>query len=112
MWAEDRTMAIQRARRALEEYQLDGVKSNIEFLLWAFVEPGFIDGSYDTNYIDRHFEPSGLHAQTNNIELAAIAASISAYQHLSRVNLQASRDMRENIWRRVARTEGLRKPRM
>jgi len=112
VWAEDRGRAIQRAERALCEYQLDGVKTNIEFLLWALAEPGFIDGTYDTGYIDRHFKPDRLHPATNNIELAAIAASISAFQHLSRVNLQAGRDTRENIWRRVARMEGVRKPRM
>ena len=110
--ADNRDAAIRRARRALSEYQLDGVKSNVEFLLWALDEEGFTDGTYDTGYIDRVFEASHLHDAADDTELAAIAASITAYQVLTRVNLQAGQQTRDNVWRRIARMEGLRKPRM
>jgi acetyl-CoA carboxylase biotin carboxylase subunit len=111
-WAEDREAAIRRARRALEEYQIDGVTTNMEFLEWALDAPGFRDGSYDTQYIEHHFTPDHLHADDDEIELAAIAASIAAYQRLSRTTVSSAREARESIWLRVARMEGLRKPRM
>jgi acetyl-CoA carboxylase biotin carboxylase subunit len=112
VWAEDRMTAIQRCKRALSEYQVDGVKTNIEFLLWALDEPGFLDGTYDTTYIERRFEPSLLHSRADEIELAAIAGSITAYRSLQRMNVGRGAEMRENTWRRVARTEALRKPHM
>ncbi|MEE9270473.1 MAG: acetyl-CoA carboxylase biotin carboxylase subunit [Candidatus Krumholzibacteria bacterium] len=112
VWAEDRPTAIRRARRALEEYQIDGVKTNIEFLLWVLAEPGFIDGSYDNRYIEQHFTPELLHADPKEIELAVIAASITAYNCLKRTTFEEAEEMRDNTWRRIARMEGLRKPRM
>ena len=111
-WAEDRDTAIKRSRRALEEYQLDGVTTNIEFLLWALGENGFVDGSYDTDYIERHFDSALIHSDASEIELATIAASITAYERLKRTNIAESGQLRENVWRRVARIEGMRKPRM
>ncbi len=112
VWAEDRATAIQRCKRALCEYQVDGVKTNIEFLLWALDEKGFVDGTYDTTYIERYFDPSLLHSRSDELELAAIAGSITAYKNLQRLNVGRGPEIRENIWRRVARTEALRKPRM
>lgn len=112
VWAEDRPRAILRTRRALEEYQLDGVTTNIEFLLWAIGEEGFRNGSYDTQYVDSHFESASEHANEHEIELAAIAASITAYERLYQSRVIRGEQIRESIWRRVARMEGLRKPRM
>ncbi|MEJ2722777.1 MAG: biotin carboxylase, partial [bacterium] len=112
VWAEDRETAIQRCRRALCEYQVDGVKTNIEFLLWALDEDGFHDGSYDTTYIERHFRPDSLHKRAEEIEIATIAGSITAYKSLQRMNIGRGPELRENTWRRVARMEGLRKPRL
>jgi acetyl/propionyl-CoA carboxylase alpha subunit len=112
VWGEDRSTAIQRCKRALCEYQVDGVKTNIEFLLWALDEEGFVDGTYDTTYIERCFEPSRLHNRADEIELAAIAGSITAFRSLQRMNIGSGPQVRENTWQRVARMEGLRKPRM
>jgi acetyl-CoA carboxylase biotin carboxylase subunit len=112
VWGEDRETAIQRCKRALSEYQVDGVKTNIEFLLWALDEPGFLDGSYDTTYIERHFKPQLLHSRADDVEVAAIAGSITAYRSLQRMNIGRGPEIRENTWRRIARMEGLRRPRM
>ncbi|MDH3215101.1 MAG: acetyl-CoA carboxylase biotin carboxylase subunit [Candidatus Krumholzibacteria bacterium] len=112
IWAEDRGTAIRRTRRALQEYQIDGVTTNIEFLLWAISQPGFLDGTYDTHYIERHFKPELLHSDTGELDLAMIAASIAAYGRLNRTNVSRAEEARDNVWRRVARMEGLRKPRL
>jgi acetyl-CoA carboxylase biotin carboxylase subunit len=111
VWGEDRPTAIRRCKRALEEYQVDGVKTNIEFLLWALDEPVFIDGSYDTTTVDRHFKPSCLRHRPDDLELAAIAGSITAFRSLERMNLGRGPEAHENAWRRAARAESLRKAR-
>ncbi len=111
VWAEDRPTAISRARRALEEYQIDGVTTNIEFLLWALAEPGFVDGSYDTGYIEERFAPNLLHGNGREIEIAAIAASITAYKRFQQTTLGDNGVDTDTAWRRAARMEGVRKPR-
>ena len=112
VWAQNRPEAIRRAYRALRECLVDGVRTNIDFLLWALREKGFEDGSYDTHYIERHFDPATLQRHDEEIELASIAASIAAFNHLKKGTGFHAGDSREsNIWRRVARWEGLRHPR-
>jgi acetyl-CoA carboxylase biotin carboxylase subunit len=110
IWAEDRPGVIRRAKRALQEYQVDGVKTNINFLLWALDENGFNDGTYDTGYIDRHFGAESLTRSIEEIDLAAIAASITAYNALKQSTFKVHKEERENVWKRVARSEGLQKP--
>ncbi len=110
VWAENRQSAIRRIRRALKEYQLDGVRTNVEFLLWALDEKSYIDGSYDTSTIERTFSPDLLHSNEEALELATIAGSITAFNVLQNRNLSVEEDNTESAWRRTARLEGLRKP--
>ena len=53
IWGEDRTEALARARRALAECQIDGVKTNLAFHR-AFVDnAAFLDAEVSTNLLDR-----------------------------------------------------------
>jgi len=52
-WGCDREEAIARMRRALEEYVVTGVKSNIPFHLAVMANPRFAAGDLSTQFIDR-----------------------------------------------------------
>jgi acetyl-CoA carboxylase biotin carboxylase subunit len=110
VWATDRSEAISRAKRALREYQLDGVRTNLDFLLWALSEEGFVAGDYDTRYIEEHFDPSLLHHRQEEIELATIAACIAAYNNIKEGVYHAPDEDHDDAWKRAARNEGLRAP--
>ncbi len=56
VWAPDRARAIERMRRALGEYVVSGIKTNLPFHARLFEHPEFVAGSYDTGFIDRHKE--------------------------------------------------------
>jgi acetyl-CoA carboxylase, biotin carboxylase subunit len=51
---EDRTAAIACMERALTEYQVHGIKTNISFLRKIIKHPDFVRGGYDTSFIDHH----------------------------------------------------------
>ncbi|TDF41484.1 acetyl/propionyl/methylcrotonyl-CoA carboxylase subunit alpha [Alteromonadaceae bacterium M269] len=56
VWDEDRTKALARMRKALTEYRINGVVTNIEFLYnLANCEP-FKKEEIDTGFIDKHSE--------------------------------------------------------
>jgi acetyl/propionyl-CoA carboxylase alpha subunit len=112
VWAETRREAIGRAHRALRECLVDGVRTNVDFLLWALREKGFEDGSYDTHYIERHFSPTSLKRRDQDIELASVAAGIAAYNHARKSvgGFRANDDRESDSWRRNARRDGLRRP--
>jgi 3-methylcrotonyl-CoA carboxylase alpha subunit len=58
VWDESRPRAIQKMLRTLDETILFGVKSNIPFLKQILQHPEFIDGSFNTQFINQHF-PQG-----------------------------------------------------
>ena len=68
-WGSSREQAINRMVRALKEYQLTGIKTNINFLLRVLQHPAFRKGKLSTTFIDEHknelftkqeFEPEPL----------------------------------------------------
>jgi pyruvate carboxylase subunit A len=52
-WGRDRNEAITRMRRALYEYTIVGIKSNIPFHKAVMENPRFIKGQLGTHFIDR-----------------------------------------------------------
>lgn len=56
VWGNDRDEAIQRMRRALYEYKITGVKTSIKYLERIMLNPNFIDGKYDTHFIEKNQE--------------------------------------------------------
>ncbi len=53
VWAETREAAIARMERALNEYDIGGVKTTIPFHLRALADPMFISGNYSTGFVDQ-----------------------------------------------------------
>jgi acetyl-CoA carboxylase biotin carboxylase subunit len=54
VWAPTRERAIARMRRALSEYIVTGIRTNLAFHEKLFQHEGFVKGDYDTGYLDRH----------------------------------------------------------
>ena len=51
--AEDRPGAIARLQRALGEYVIEGIRTNIPFHRAALIDEGFVHGDYDTRLVER-----------------------------------------------------------
>jgi acetyl-CoA carboxylase biotin carboxylase subunit len=51
-WAEDRPRAIARARRALGEYVVAGIKTTVPFFTWLLDRPEFAAGRFHTTFLD------------------------------------------------------------
>ncbi|HZP26603.1 MAG TPA: acetyl-CoA carboxylase biotin carboxylase subunit [Dehalococcoidia bacterium] len=57
-WGRDRNEAIVRMRRALREFKIVGVHTNIPFHLQVLENPYFLAGRLDTAFVEKHFRPS------------------------------------------------------
>jgi acetyl/propionyl-CoA carboxylase alpha subunit len=55
-WGSTRAEAIERMERALMEYRVGGIKTNLVFHRRVLREPDFRAGRYSTAYIDAHKE--------------------------------------------------------
>jgi propionyl-CoA carboxylase alpha chain len=75
-YGEDREMAIRKMIRAIDEYQISGVQTTLSFCRFVMQHDAFVNGSFDTNFVSRHFNPDVLSTNTGHEE-ASLAALIS-----------------------------------
>jgi acetyl-CoA carboxylase biotin carboxylase subunit len=55
-----REIALKRMRRALGEYVIEGIKTNIAFHKRVLATPAFVEGKYDTRIVDQILNPPAL----------------------------------------------------
>ncbi|MDF1610951.1 MAG: acetyl-CoA carboxylase biotin carboxylase subunit [Stygiobacter sp.] len=56
VWGTDRIHAIRRAKRALEEFKIEGIKTTIPFHIKVLENENFINGNFDTSFIEKYFK--------------------------------------------------------
>jgi acetyl-CoA carboxylase biotin carboxylase subunit len=106
-WGKDRNEAIQRMRRALEEYQIVGIKANIAFFQSILRHQKFLAGDLNTKFIEKNYAPEGPERETDSLlDIASIAAALYADKNGNRNSALASN--RESPWKLWGRLNNLR----
>jgi acetyl-CoA carboxylase biotin carboxylase subunit len=77
VWAPTRERAIERMRRALTEYVVTGIRTNLSFHEKLFAHPEFVAGRYDTGFIERYKEDLLGHLHVNNGRRDAVAVALA-----------------------------------
>jgi len=54
VWAPTRARAVERMRRALSEYVVTGIRTNLAFHQKLVTHPDFVAGQYDTGFLERN----------------------------------------------------------
>jgi acetyl-CoA carboxylase biotin carboxylase subunit len=127
-WGADRPQAIARLRRALQEYEVRGVRTTIDFFRWIVRESSFLEGRFHTEYLDellqqRRGKPF-VERDPSLEEVALVAAAIHASAARVKTNDgrastaaslnqtgQATAELAgdgRGRWKQQARVEGLR----
>jgi acetyl-CoA carboxylase, biotin carboxylase subunit len=76
-WAEDRPAAIRRLQRALNDYQIGGIPTDLGFLLQVLSSPSFVNGLADTTYLDSFQPVEPLDREDVEREVALAAALLA-----------------------------------
>ncbi|MGH9393735.1 MAG: acetyl-CoA carboxylase biotin carboxylase subunit, partial [Terriglobales bacterium] len=99
VWGADRDQSAARMRRALDEYQLGGIRHNLGFFRRVFADPEFLAGHIDTGYVARllarplppdpapapiAFAAAAIAAAAETPSAAAAAAPFSRWQQEAR----------------------------
>lgn len=111
VWGDTRGEAILRMRRALEEYTILGVRTNIPFHQRLMNSPRFMGGQYDTRFVEERFS---IDAEEENKgtqpEVAALIATLVAHQQTQRAAHVIQRGKRDATnWKWLSRWERLQK---
>ncbi len=77
-YGSSRTQAIARLRRALGEYHVAGIQTNLSLFRRILEDEPFQQGELDTGYLDRLLASSSGSGDRDGAEIAAIAAGLFA----------------------------------
>jgi acetyl-CoA carboxylase biotin carboxylase subunit len=115
VWGENREECLGRMRRALDEYAVRGIQTNLSFHRRVLRHAGFCSGEYDTGFIERERdtlwadappevttgattgETTG--AQPTDLEMGLVAAAIERADRAPAVMPQAPESAGVSAWR-------------
>ena len=62
VWGKDRRTAIRRTLKAIDEYQISGLKTTLDFGKYVLKHDAFVSGNFDTNFVRHYFkDPKVMH---------------------------------------------------
>jgi len=112
-WGRTRAEAIDRMRRALDEYAVDGIRTTLPFFREVIRDQEFIDARLDTGFIGRFNERRTVadgagHTGdvTRERDLAVVAAAL-AYQSAAGKSQPAQSAVQQSKWRMSGRVATL-----
>ena len=114
-YAPTRELAIARMQRALGEYFIAGIQTNLGLFRRILNDSEFKSGIIDTGYLDRHLtktvkDSTAVHE--NGISTEDVAAvAVSLFSVLQEKHIISSEDTRDSVsspWKQSARLEALR----
>jgi acetyl-CoA carboxylase biotin carboxylase subunit len=107
VWGETRAQAILRMRRALEEYRIVGVRTNIPFHQTLMDSHRFMGGQYDTRFVEERFSMDDAgEGKDMHMETAAILATLVAHRETALSATIVNRNERDTSnWKWVGRWE-------
>jgi len=96
VWGKTRTEAIDRAIKAIDDYQISGVKTTLDFGKFVLKHEAFRSGQFDTNFVKEHFSNPELLKDAMEEESVALQHAIDAiWSHVNEFknNAFASREI-------------------
>lgn len=111
VWGETRAQAILRMRRALEEYKIVGVITNLPFHQNMMGQHRFLAGNFDTRFVEERFSMRKAEEDKDtHPEIAAIVASLAAHLQTERSTriIQPGKQNGSN-WKSVSRWQQIRR---
>jgi acetyl-CoA carboxylase biotin carboxylase subunit len=105
VWGKTREEAIERCIAAIDNYQISGVKTTLDFGKFVLKHPAFRSGNFDTNFVKTHFsDPALLKDAMQEEERALISALDTIWQDVQeqKKNAFASRNI-SSSWKNQIR---------
>lgn len=96
----NREEAIQKMLRAIDDYQISGVETTLNFCSFVLKHPAFVSGQFDTGFIPKYYLPEMLKKSCNKEEqIASIFASFLSSNLSSNKHDFFENSPKKNNWR-------------
>lgn len=82
VWGENRSQAIQRMIEAINQFEIKGIPTTLDFGRFVMQHPKFIEGDFDTNFISSYYTKEGIKKKDQSLlEAAAIFTYLEFNEH-------------------------------
>ena len=96
-------------QRALREYHVEGIKTNIGFFVEILQYPDFLKGDFDTGFIDRWLARRAHQTKITQDERAVAAVAVALFRSEQSRGPSESRAQQTSAWKVDGRRRALRK---
>jgi acetyl-CoA carboxylase biotin carboxylase subunit len=96
VWGETRDIAIERMRRALHEYRVSGIVTNLPLFERLMTDSRFATGTLHTGFLDEFMK-----GFSKPVDPSALAASVLAAAHVRQQQTESAEDIQQPVsgWR-------------
>ncbi len=104
VWGENRAQAIERAIEAIDNYQISGVKTTLDFGKYVLKHPAFRSGDFDTNFVKHYFQdPTVMYEAMRDEEDALLHAVDDIWSDIKKLKQTefASREIQSSWKNRI-----------
>ncbi len=110
VWGKDRKEALERSRRALQEFKITGVKNNLRFLERIMHANDFVEGDYTTHFIDEN-EDTLMVDETCDEHCEDIVMISALMEYLRKIRKASPKEMTalKNNWKDYSRVRSVLK---
>ncbi|WP_293297449.1 acetyl-CoA carboxylase biotin carboxylase subunit [Pedobacter sp. UBA4863] len=84
-YGKDRTEAIDRMIRAIEEYDITGIQTTLNFGKFVMQHQAFVSGKFDTHFVGKYFTPESLKSENEQEAMIAAIAAVMLLQNQKKI---------------------------
>jgi len=104
----DRMQAIQRMRRAIDEYRILGIRTNLAFFRDLLMDPEFVAGRLSTGFIEEFLARKPARDTADAVLDAAAVVAALAYAETARNGKTPTMGRPDSAWKISGRAGGMR----
>lgn len=107
VWGKDRPSAIRRMIKAINEYQISGLSTTLDFGKYVMKHPAFKSGDFDTNFVKHYFsDPRVMYAAMEEEGDALSHGILQIWDDLKTMNNHDFASQEEPSAWKITRTKG------
>ncbi len=86
VWGKDRETAIARSIKAIDSYQISGVKTTLDFGKYVLKHSAFVSGDFDTNFVKDYFsDPTIMHEAMQEEKFALVNSMEAIWSDITEI---------------------------
>ena len=99
-YGKDRSEAIERMIRAIDEYEITGIQTTLGFGKFVMQHEAFTSGNFNTHFVSQHFKADSLTVEDETEALIAAVIATKLFQKDEQVVMESPSNANNSNWKK------------